>query len=1098
MGIVLLSEGTVVGQLTAMNYMEVEQQRRVSVAFDNEQLSDALQTLAEKANVGISYETQAVPQKPITYEAENASVYMVLDALLSGTGLYATLSDNRKVILIKEQKTEVPVQAGTITGTVTDARSGEPLPGANVFIEATGQGASTNVNGKFEITGVEAGTYNITVSFIGYERYENTVEVEDGQATELTISLESSDLGLDEVIVTGYSTQTKREFSGSISTVDSDDLEDVSLQSAEALLQGRASGVQLTTSSGNPGGGFQVRVRGTGSINAGNEPLWIVDGVPVNSESNTESNDVSPLNNIPASDIQSIEILKDASAAAIYGAQAANGVVLITTKRGRQGDTQISVNYETGIRKDIKRLNMMNSQEWVEYHFEAQGETETRGDVEDFGYDKNFDPGSLPTFDWQDYIYRNGVSNSVNVSASGGSEQTQYYISGGWENTEGQVQEVGFERFNLRTNFDHKFNSKLSAKVNVNLANTSAPGVCQDGFYVNCPFYQSIEEVPMSFPYLDADGNLTGQNTLSEGGSYNPNTEQGLNNNPAVILNEEVRSTQVTSILANLAPTYDFNSWLSLSGMVGIDYRVEKERDWEKPLADPSADGSVNRRFGTVSNFSANLLLNARQTFNEVHNVSGLIGGEYRREYLDEVEANQIGIGNPFLGVLDAAATPEAGQGFNSEFRIASYFGQANYNYDSRYYATVTARYDGSSRFGSNKRWGFFPSGSVSWLISEENFFDVDFVDQLKLRAGYGITGNTAIDNYEARGLFGVAGSYKGVTGLTITQLQNSLLTWEKSRELNVGMDFGFLNNRISGSLDLYRRINSDLLLDRPLPTDSGLGSYTQNIGKVENRGVEFEIRTINLDASDFFWTSRFNIAVQQNEVKELANGSKMLDPGNDNPIAVGHSLDAFWMPKWAGVNPADGRPMWYDANGNITYNPTTADNVFLDGGEQDLIGGFGNRFSYKGLSLDVFFQYSFGQTVQPQTEFSYLFADEEGVLREVHTKRWRQPGDVTKYPRAEENGNGYFEASGWSDVNSSNSLFDASYIRLKNISLSYSLPNHIVEKLNLRGIRIYGSGTNLMTWTAYPYVDPETVGPESSASFPTALQINGGIELKF
>ncbi|MBN2731256.1 MAG: TonB-dependent receptor [Balneolaceae bacterium] len=987
---------------------------------------------------------------------------------------------------------------GTIEGQVTDA-SGETLPSANVYLVEIQKGAATDVNGNYTISDIPAGSYTLRVSFIGYQTYTEKVQVQPGQTLTKDVQLQMGGTGLDELVVTGYGgTQTRRELTGSVTSVSSEDLQDVSLQSPEALLQGRASGVQLTTSSGNPGGGFEVRVRGEGSINAGNSPLWIIDGVPVNTESTTEVNDISPLSNIPATDIESIEVLKDASAAAIYGAQAANGVVIVTTKRGREGEAQVKVNFETGVRKDIKRLELMNSQEWVEYHIEAQGETETRSDVEDFGYPEDFDPAGLPTYDWQEFIYRDGMSNNLNVSVSGGSEDTQYFISAGRDKTEAQVKEVEFRRYSLTTNFDHRFTSKLSAGVGVKLSNSSAPGVCQDGFFVNCPFYQSIEEVPMSFPYVDAEGNLTGQNTLAEGGTYNPNTEQGLNNNPAVVLNEEERSTETTRILANLSPRYDFNSWLSMSGLVGIDYRFEKERDWERPIADPGDDGSVNRRYGTISNFTTNLRLNARQTFDEYHNVSGLIGAEYRRQYRDETEATSIGIGNPFLGVIDAAATPDFNQGFNTEFRIASYFGQVKYNYDARYYLSATARYDGSSRFGVDNRWGFFPSVSGAWRISEEDFFNVDAIEELKLRAGYGITGNSAIDNFASRGLFGVSGTYRGTTGLTASRLANKRLTWEEAKEINLGLDYSLFRGRVSGSIDVYQRNNTDLLLDRPLPTDSGFGTITENIGEVQNKGIEFEVRTVNLNRGGFYWTTNFNIAVQKNEVKELVGDTQLLDPSDDDPIAVGHSLEAFWMPRWAGVNPADGRPMWYDANGNLTYFPTTADNVFLDGGEQDVIGGFGNSVSYKGLTLSAFFQFSFGQTVQPATEFSYLFADEEGVLKAVATDRWRNPGDIARYPVARENGNGYFESAGWSDVNSSNSLFDASYIRLKNVSLSYNLPTTLVEKLNLSGIRIYGSGLNLMTWTAYPYVDPETVGNESEASFPTALQINGGIELTF
>ncbi len=974
-------------------------------------------------------------------------------------------------------------QSGTITGTITEADNGVTVPAANIVLVQISKGTTSDAEGKYTLTAVPAGTYTLRASSVGFKTFETTVQVGSGIVT-LNIELETDILGLDELIVTGYGQVSKRELTGSIARVSSRDFEDVTVQNTESLLQGRAAGVTITTTSGNPGGGFNVRVRGQGSLTAGNAPLYIVDGVQISFANQSTVNDLSPLNAIAPQDIESIEVLKDASAAAIYGAQAANGVVLITTKRGRAGATQINVNFETGFREVERQYDLLNSEEWFEFHVDAWGEATTRSVLSSrYGYDPAVAVADLQDFDWQDFIYRRGVSQNLNFNATGGDEKTRFFISGGREYTESQVEDVDFTRYNVRANIDHDFNDKFDARVTLGLTSTDSPSVCQDGFFVNCPFYQSIEEAPVSFPFLPD-------------GSYNPNTEQGGQNNPAVILFEEDRETRITQIVANIAPTYKITDWLSINGLAGIDYRAITDTDYESPIADPGRDGSVFRRQRNTTNFNVNGVINARKTFDEVHNVSGLIGSEYRREFTDQFGVNGTGLGNPFIKVINGAADNTTFIGSNSEYRIASYFGQAKYTYDDKYFLTVTGRYDGSSRFGADERWGFFPSASVAWAVSNEDFFTVDFIDDLKIRAGYGITGNAAIGNFSGRGSFASAGSYSGTAGLSPSALENNVLTWEEATEINIGVDYSALNGRISGSIDVYQRNNTDLLLNQPLPRDSGFGSILSNVGEVENKGLEFEIRSVNVNSNDFLWSTSFNFAVQTNEVVDLVGDLEQLDQGS-TPNAIGHSINAWWVPRWAGVNPADGRPLWLDGNGELTYTPGLDDNVFYDGGEQDLTGGFGNRVSYKGVSLDVFFQFSYGGTALPSDERTYLQADFENSLAVLHTDRWRQPGDIASYPRATPNGGGFFQSDSPLSHVGTNFLFDASYIRLKNVSLSYNLPTSITDQVNLRGVRVYLTGLNLYTWTQYPGRDPE-VATISTASFPTAIQYSAGIELKF
>jgi len=996
-------------------------------------------------------------------------------------------------------------QTGSISGMVTDAETGDIIPTANILLVEINRGTATDTEGNYSIGNIPVGTYTMRVSFIGYKTYTNQILIEEGRQLIRNIELEPGAIGLDELVVTGYGVETKRELTGSITKVSSEDFQDVPGQNTESLLQGRAAGVQITTNSGAPGGQFEVKVRGTGSINAGTDPLFIVDGVQMSTSESSEQGELSVFNQIAPSDIESIEVLKDAAAAAIYGAQAANGVVLITTKRGQAGETQFTARSEWGLRSEIKTYDLLNTPQWVDYMSEAFANSDFGGDVElgrafvlgnepfksfgigllgGFGYDLGTPVEDLRDFDWQDFIFRQGFSQKYNLSASGGTESTRFFITGGWERTEGSVLDSDFERFNLRTNFDHQFTPKLAGKLNFTVSNTQSNAVCEDGPFINCPVSQSNFEPPVSFPFLDD-------------GSYNSNTRFGLSGNPAIVEDHVRRFADVVALLGNISATYNFNSWLSLTTLWGLDYRQTRDVNESSIFAAPSTDGFINEGIASVINFNTNTVLNFRQTFRDKHNISGLIGGEYRRDFSREIETTGQGLPNNLFTSISSTANPSFAQGFDDEFRIASYFGQAKYNFDERYFVSVTARYDGSSRFGRDNRWGFFPSVSAAWRASEEQFFNVDIIDDLKIRASYGVTGNAEIGNFAASPLFGISGSYSGVRGLSFVQLANPNLTWEEAKEINLGLDYSLWGGRFSGSIDIYQRDNENLLLDRPLPLDSSFNSVTSNVGEVRNQGIEFEFNSVNVDRGDFLWTSRFNIAIQKNEVLSLVGDVEQLGSGL-TPVRIGKPIDAFWAPRWAGVNPADGRPMWLDANGNITYDPTIADNVFFDGAEQDVIGGFGSRFSYRGLSLDVFFQYSFGQHAFPAQEWFFMQTPTfvTGVWDEV-LRRWQQPGDITDIPRV------IFldqfpNTANFRTTIGRNALFDASYIRLKNVTLSYNLPSSIVQKINLRGLRFYASGLNLITWTSWPGLDPEVAGTFTQASFPAALQVNGGVEIRF
>lgn len=999
-------------------------------------------------------------------------------------------------------------QTGVLRGVVTDAETGESVPGANVLLADLGRGASSDIDGNYRIENLPAGNHVVTVSFLGYRTFRETVQITGGQTTVLNLSLQIGTIGLDELIVSGYAVTTKREVTGSISSVRSQEIQDVPLQNTESLLQGRAAGVNVTAASGNPGGAFRVNIRGNGSVNAATEPLYIIDGVQISFAQQSGLTSTSPLNALNPSDIESIEILKDASSAAIYGAQAAAGVVLITTKQGRQGRTNVTFRAETGVRTLARNVDYITSEQYVQYLGEARffnGLSPSIDDGKDnrrafllgfFDADPNSDPANptLANTDWQDFIFDDGVTQKYNLTLSGGDQKTTFLISGGWENTEGTAFKSDFTRLNLRTNFSHQITDRLSGSLNMNVARSTQFGVCQDGNFINCPPSQAMFEAPMSFPFL-ADG------------SYNPNTRFGLATNPAVVRDEVDRDVTATSIIGSIRLNYRAYEWLTVSGFVGLDYRNTEDVQFRSPIAAPGQGGWVSFANRTAQSMNTNLVVNATRTFDGVHNVSGLLGTEYRRDYSESQLTRGDGFPVSVFKVLSATSTPTQAAGVNNEWRLGSYFSNVKYNYDEKYLLSLVGRYDGHSRFGSDSRWAFFPSVSAAWRLSEEEFFDVSFVDEIKLRVGYGTTGNSRIGNFASRGLYSTSGSYLGTTGLTPSQLANALLTWEEATELNIGLDYELFEGRITGAIDVYQKDNSQLLFGRPLPIDSGFGSITSNVGKIRNKGIEFEISTINVNYSDFIWNTRFNIAFIDNEILELPD---MTDIGPDNTLTalkIGKPIGLIQVPRWAGVNPADGRPMWYDGDGNITYTPVqNRDAVEFKDGLANTVGGFGNTFSYKGVVLDAFFQFSFGQWAFPSTD--YYFTRTPDFLMNLVTeveKRWRQPGDITHYPRAILAGTNYVETNNYRTQLGTQAIYNASYIRLKNISLSYNLPKNITDRVGLQNVRVFASALNLVTWTAWPWYDPEVAFDPTdifnnitTASYPTEKQVNAGIEIRF
>jgi len=985
-------------------------------------------------------------------------------------------------------------QTGGLRGKVIDATTGEPLPNANILIKELNRGVSSDVNGNYSIMNVPAGTYTVESSFVGYKRFSTRVTV-GANVVALNINFEPALVGLDELVVTGYGVQTKREVTGSIAQVKSEVIQNLPIQSFDQALQGRAAGVQVTSASGAPGGALRVRIRGYGSINASNEPLYIVDGVQLTENSQTSSQaSTNPLAALNPNDILSIEVLKDAAAASIYGAQAANGVVLITTKQGRAGGSIISVSSTVGWNSQYRQHDVMDGPTWVNFMLEAfdnyalvlgrNRAADRTAALQAFmptcAAGGSCDPNTAPTYDWQGSVYQVGVSRETDASISGGTDVTRFFISTGFENTQGQAKFTDFKRMSLRANVDHKVNSKMNLESRINLASTRQLGGIADGNWINGPFFMGAWQQPTR-PIYNPDG------------SWNENVPYY---NILQWISLEDRKARTNDLQGSLAFNYKLPQNLILRAFAGLNFRQTRDTNFRSALipgASRTNNGDLFEANREIFSYNVNSTLNYNKSFNNKHNVAALAGIEYKEETQEAFTASGRGFANPLFDILSLAATPAGVSGTATIFKQASVFGQAKYDFGNKYLFNATVRYDGSSRFGADNRWGLFYAISGAWNLANEDFIPLpDAINDLKLRAGYGITGNSGIGNFASRSLFGSGGSYNSGAGLRPSQLANNILTWEEAKNINLGLDFAVFEGRISGALDVYRKRNERLLLGRQLPSDSGFGSITENAGVVQNQGYELEITSRNVDTDDFSWTTSFNITSNQNEVVELNAGQTRIG----NSVIVGEPLRFYWGYRWAGVNPADGRPMWFDKNGNITYFVVTADEQIISYLDPTHYGGFTNTFNYKGLSLDVFFQYDLGgNTFEQQVGYFLMDPGTQGNLLNRLLDRWTTPGQITDVEKAFRTRN----EPGMSSRTTGSDWYieSTSYIRLKNATLSYQLPENLVSRIGVRSFKVFATGQNLLTWTAYPGIDPEFLGT-ANAPYPQGRTVRTGVQLQF
>jgi TonB-dependent starch-binding outer membrane protein SusC len=1004
--------------------------------------------------------------------------FMVL-MLLSSIGSIRSEAHERDKALIADI---------TVTGKIVAFENNEPLPGVTIVLKGTGKGTATDAKGEFTIT-VPNNKAVLVFSYVGYLSQEQAV----GNQTKLNISLVQDSKALDEVVVVGYGTEKKRDLSGSIASVSADEIKATPITSFEQGLQGRVAGVQVMQGNSAPGGAPQVRIRGANTVLGGNEPLYIIDGVPVyNSDLETNNNlnvGTQPSNalaSINPNDVVSMEILKDASATAIYGARGANGVVIITTKRGQASERgKISFEAYHGIQEISNKLKLMNTQDFIKIINER---TTNFG-----GAPRYLDPSIYTTStDWQDFFFRKAPMSNYSLNFSGGTTKNQYSISGNWFNQEGVIQQTNFNRGSVRVNLDNRLNDKFKVSTSITASRST------NNRSLNYVLMNAMQFSPLLSPY-DKDGNFANLNTVDTGGE-----------NPVEALYKTSDKLTVDRFLGNVLGEYTIIDGLTYSLRLAMDNLTQHNDIYVKKgsFIYPSPGATVKENKG--NNYVIEHLFNYKKVFRDNHKINITAG--YTWQENNTVFFQQSGTGFQFddFGTynLGAAAITNPNVSFRNKSTLLSYLGRANYVLKDKYIFTLTGRADGSSRFGDNNKWGYFPSGAVAWRISKESFMkNLNFISDLKLRTSYGMTGNQEIGLYNSISRFssvqGVMGSpLVGFVGYVPTSLANNDLKWEINKQFDAGFDISLLKDQISLTTDYYIKRTEDLLANLPIPGSSGFSSILINSGSIENKGFEVGLKSTLIERKNLNWTIGGNISRNETKVLKLAVATKQFFAPNipspiDRPVNIireGEVLSSFWGYKEDGL----------DENGDIKYKDLNGDGK-VDGNDQTILGspfpnliyGFNSNISYKGLTLSIFFQGVEGVKVFNSNDF--MIANSvtriSNQLEEVND-RWtpENKNPNAKYPRA----------STKQLLVSDRFVQDADYLRLRNISLSYNIPTSKVGVKWIDAAKIYISGQNLLTFTKYHGYDPEVSQTGSNSlvkgldrgSYPANKTITLGINL--
>lgn len=1071
--------------------------QNISLRANPMTLEQVLDVVRKQSGYQVLYNTETIKRVGSIYvDLQDEELTRALDRVLDGTPLSYQIKENMILIVPKSPSSTVQ---DALSGRVVDAQ-GNPLEGVTVRVLRQQRNAvtTTNINGGFSIVS-ENPSPVLQFTAIGYQ----SREVPASQL-ENNIVLQESITTMDDIVVTGYQTQQRRSITGSVASVKGTDIQNMAVQSLDKAIQGRAAGVLIQTATGVPGGAVRVNIRGVGSINAGTEPMYIVDGIQLNSDETSGRTSTNPLAFINTNDIESIEILKDAAAAAIYGAQAANGVVLITTKKGHAGRTNFSVNYYEGMSRQTQNMDVLNSQDAINLRKETlMNQNPSLNEnvalaqaLTDLGVRPDMtqeEIATLPTYDWQSEAFKPGLVRNVEFSASGGQNKTGFYLSGAYNKHDGNVTNVDFERGTFRMRLNQEVSKIFSFETAANLSFVTQNG--NTGSWGNTsgvasPQY-TASYMPPTVPIYNPDGSFN---------AYAGMPGTGFNPIQAATVDDNI--VRQRALIGHFSGSFNIMEGLSFRSFYGVDYRfirADYYRDPRTPNGAPWNGYLIDDNTENI-NFNTSQTLHYNKDFGGGHRLTGLLGAEFRSDSREYESARANNFPTYQFRTNQSAAEPYAVTGSWTGSKRLGFFSQFNYNYENKFFVSAVARYDGSSRFGVDNRFGFFPGISAGYDLSQESFFQAGWINQLKFRAGYGVVGNDQISNVSSRGFYQGGTRYNESAALRLQTLANPQLGWERNVSTNIGVDFGLLANRLFGTVEVFRRNSHHLLLNKPLPQTSGFANVDDNLGRVQNQGIEIDLNSVNITRGDFRWTTNFNIAFLQNEVKELYDGLESIS----NTIRVGYPLKIYYRPKYAGVNASNGRPMWYDKDGEITYRPTAEDNVpTKDGWLSDYFGGLSNTFSYKGFDLSTLFHFDMGRTVENTMYlvwYNVMSSPGRNTLQELYDDRWTQTGQITHVARPI--GGGAEQNSSARQSSSDLFLHDASFIRLREVTLGYNFDPNLMSRIKVNQARVYLSAVNLHTWTKWVGYDPEfAIGGNVTSNqgiVPQTMSITAGVQLSF
>ncbi|MBJ2173671.1 TonB-dependent receptor [Aureibaculum sp. A20] len=1088
--------------LTSVYANSVAGQTKIDINVKDITIKQLFKEIQNSAEYVFFYKDNVLnADKKVSIKLKNVEVTAILDNAFRNTDLSYKIIG--KQIIVKKQKkigqnttiqNDLEVQENEITGTVK-SESGELLIGVSVIVEGTSRGTQSDFDGKF--------TINVTVGATLLFSYLGMVDqkVVVGNKTVINVIMKEDAAALDEVMIVGYGTQSKESLTGSVGVVKSKMLEQVPVSTFEQALRGSMAGLQASAIDGAPGANTSVRIRGIGSITASSDPLYVIDGIPVQSGSIASNDNDGRSSNVMSAinpnDIESVTVLKDAASTAIYGSRGANGVILITTKSGKSGKPVFSFKSLAGFSSVASKniLKPINAEQYTQLYLEGyinRGDTPAEAQARfDNTFTQLIDPstGQPTDTDWLDAITRVGLTQSYDLSARGGTESVRYFFSGSYYDQESFVLGSDFKRLSARANLSFDVNDYITIENNIAVADMVSNTFNDGGSWTN-PFKVSLELSPL-IPIYDESGRFNGEHR--DYFPISPNPVGALSGDDERKISQ-MRITNTFAVNIKLMKNLKFRSQWNFDVINAGTYQYNTPRYG----GSESSGGFASNATVTDKSWVGTQTLDYSVEVADNHNISLLAGYEAQESIREAHGASGTQFPNDKLRTLNSASAEFGISGSKTEYTFASMFARANYNYDGKYFLSSSIRRDGSSRFGADNRWGTFYSVGGSWIISKEDFLkDVGFLNMFKIRSSWGLTGNASIGNFPSQGLYTYGQDYDGSPGGIPDQIGNPDLTWETQQNFNIGLDFGIFS-RVNGTVEYFKRTSSDLLLNVPISRTTGFSSITQNYGEMMNSGMEFSLNADIIASGEFQWNVGVNATFLKNEITKLTENYN----SGQFRRQQGEDFQSFYLYGFAGIDADTGQIQWYTDESKTTITNSLGDaERFLDGrsASPDLYGGFNSSMTYKGFSLDASFNYSSGNYIFDSRARGSL-ADGRLTPRSTATwafdNRWVPGKTDALLPMHVWGG-----SPGSGESNTSRWLYDGSFIRLRDLTLAYTIPTTAISALNLNSVKVYLRGTNLLTFTKDKdlYMDPEqAVNGTYDAMTPAAKTISLGIDIQF